>query len=277
MPTPTTNYGLEKPLVNNATDQDLWGGYLNDDLDELDGLIKTAINWTPSAQTANFSVTAPTTGSAITGSARVLYLCDATLGTITAALPAASTCTGMVVAFKKIDASANTVVIDGNAAELIDGAGTQTLSARYQYLVIECDGTGWNIIGQLGFVNGGVLADGTTATTQPVNDRTLKVATTAFANPAASLVANGYVKLPCGLLLQWGSQAVGGGATTTISFPIAFSSAVFGVYASKQIDSFTTSNYNESTGASPLSLSQFQIRNGFGGGTFTFYWWAIGI
>lgn len=36
MPTTTTNLGLSKPLVNNATDQDLWGGYLNTDLDTLD-------------------------------------------------------------------------------------------------------------------------------------------------------------------------------------------------------------------------------------------------
>lgn len=36
MPTSTTNLGLSKPLVNNATDQDLWGGYLNTDLDTLD-------------------------------------------------------------------------------------------------------------------------------------------------------------------------------------------------------------------------------------------------
>lgn len=36
MPTTTTNLLLSKPLVNNATDQDLWGGYLNTDLDTLD-------------------------------------------------------------------------------------------------------------------------------------------------------------------------------------------------------------------------------------------------
>lgn len=42
MPTFTTNYNLIKPNVNDPVDEDLWGGYLNDDLDDIDALIKTA-------------------------------------------------------------------------------------------------------------------------------------------------------------------------------------------------------------------------------------------
>lgn len=40
MPTFTPNYHLAKPLVNNATDQDLWGGELNDDMDIIDTTMK---------------------------------------------------------------------------------------------------------------------------------------------------------------------------------------------------------------------------------------------
>lgn len=42
MPTLTANYSLIKPNVNDPVDEDLWGGYLNDDLDDIDALIKTA-------------------------------------------------------------------------------------------------------------------------------------------------------------------------------------------------------------------------------------------
>ncbi|CAB4164589.1 MdpB Microcystin-dependent protein [uncultured Caudovirales phage] len=42
MPSFTANYNLIKPNVNDPVDEDLWGGYLNDDLDDIDGLIKTA-------------------------------------------------------------------------------------------------------------------------------------------------------------------------------------------------------------------------------------------
>lgn len=36
MPTYTANYNLIKPNVNDPVDEDLWGGYLNDDLDDID-------------------------------------------------------------------------------------------------------------------------------------------------------------------------------------------------------------------------------------------------
>lgn len=41
MPTNTTNYDIPKPLVNDATDEDLWGGYINDGLDIIDSTLKT--------------------------------------------------------------------------------------------------------------------------------------------------------------------------------------------------------------------------------------------
>jgi microcystin-dependent protein len=40
MSTTTTNYSLIKPAVNDPVDEDLWGGYLNTDLDSIDTLIK---------------------------------------------------------------------------------------------------------------------------------------------------------------------------------------------------------------------------------------------
>lgn len=40
MPNSTANYSLLKPLVNDATDEDLWGGYLNDSMDLIDTQMK---------------------------------------------------------------------------------------------------------------------------------------------------------------------------------------------------------------------------------------------
>jgi hypothetical protein len=71
---------------------------------------------------------------------------DATAGTVTYTLPAASGCQGRVYNIKKIDASANTVVIDGNASETIDGALTQTISTQWQCISIQSDGSNWMII-----------------------------------------------------------------------------------------------------------------------------------
>lgn len=39
MPTLTSRFEFIKPLVNDATDEDLWGGFLNDNFDMLDGTV----------------------------------------------------------------------------------------------------------------------------------------------------------------------------------------------------------------------------------------------
>lgn len=74
-----------------------------------------------------------------------LILADATSGTVTVTLPAASGATGRLYRVKKTTA-ANTVVIDGNASETIDGATTQTLTGQYDTLTIQCDGSNWHIL-----------------------------------------------------------------------------------------------------------------------------------
>lgn len=47
---------------------------------------------------------------------------DATSGSLTMTLPTAASSTGKVFYIKKIDSSANSVIIDGAGAETIDGA-----------------------------------------------------------------------------------------------------------------------------------------------------------
>lgn len=64
---------------------------------------------------------------------------------VTITLPAAAGITGTVYVIKRSDATWNTV-IDGNAAETIDGAATITLSAQYQSRTIVSDGTNWKVI-----------------------------------------------------------------------------------------------------------------------------------
>jgi hypothetical protein len=46
-----------------------------------------------------------------------------------------------------------------------------------------------------------------------------------------SLAANGWQRLPSGLILQWGKKAIGTVASATITFPIAFTTSVFSVVA----------------------------------------------
>lgn len=280
MPTFTTNYGLSKPLVNNATDQDLWGGELNDDLDGIDGLTKTCLNWTPSSKTANFIVDAPTSGSTVTGGSKILFLCDSTLGNVTASLPAAATCSGETIAFKKTDASANTVIIDGNGSETIDGSTMQTLSNRFDYLVISSDGAGWNIISRTSVTPPdattlikGIVQLATAAEVLAGTD-TSKVSTPSALAGNINLVANGYYKFAGGLIVQWGTTAfIGTTASATTNFTTAFPSSLF-IVMTGQGTVVTGQGANNAVTAQ--TLSNFTMRNSTGASQ-TFSYIAIGI
>jgi hypothetical protein len=68
---------------------------------------------------------------------------NAASGSITITLPAAANHTGRVYNIKKIDSSANTITIDANSSETIDGALTRVITTQYSSVTIQCDGTKW--------------------------------------------------------------------------------------------------------------------------------------
>ena len=79
-----------------------------------------------------------------------VILCDATGGSWTLTLPASSGNSGLDY-FIKLNATSggppNTLTVDGNGAELIDGAANyQMLDMMRTGIHIVCDGTGWHIL-----------------------------------------------------------------------------------------------------------------------------------
>lgn len=66
-------------------------------------------------------------------------------GSVTFTLPPAATSTGRVFWFKKIDGTANAMIIDANGVELIDGALTKTTIIQYESFTVISDGTSWGI------------------------------------------------------------------------------------------------------------------------------------
>lgn len=98
---------------------------------------------------AGLSVAARTESANYTATAHdYLILVDATGAARTITLPAAASSTGKVYAIKKIDSSVNTVTVDGNGSEDIDGADTQSLALQWDAITIICDGTAWFITGR---------------------------------------------------------------------------------------------------------------------------------
>lgn len=74
-----------------------------------------------------------------------VILGDASGGAVTVNLPASSGNKAMFV-IKKTDSSANTVTVDGNAAETIDGGATAVLTRQFESITLVCDGSNWHII-----------------------------------------------------------------------------------------------------------------------------------
>lgn len=94
---------------------------------------------------------------------------------------------------------------------------------------------------------------------------------------ASSLADPGYVKLPGGLIVQWGgtgSIAAGGG--TTVTFPVAFVTSVYRVVLSPATAANNTAGF--SVGARALTLTNFIATNNSGtSGAVVASWIAVGV
>jgi len=92
-------------------------------------------HWVVSSKAANFTVASTDTWT--------FYKCDTSSASITATLPSASSAgSGFVLGFTKTSGS-NSLILDGNASETIDGSTTLTKTGANQGFWIICDGSNW--------------------------------------------------------------------------------------------------------------------------------------
>lgn len=111
------------------------------------GNVTTALGYTPISPAG--AVVAPirivTAGAATVSATDYCILCNATSGAITVALPPASA-NGRILVVKKTDGTANTVTIDPDAAETIDGAATLVISTQWTAITMIANNATWRII-----------------------------------------------------------------------------------------------------------------------------------
>ena len=112
--------------------------------DSLDVVIWTADPVTGSLGSSG-AVDTITTGYTVTlADATKVLAVDATAGDVTITLLASATAgDGFALTVIKTDTSINTVTIDGNGAETIDGVATLVLTAQYQGAGIRSDASNW--------------------------------------------------------------------------------------------------------------------------------------
>lgn len=138
MPTYTTPYNLAKPLVNDASDQDLWGGELNDNMDIINDALVTGNYWLKRVVTG--------TDTATTADQNKMILGNATGGAYDQTLPDASTAgDGFAIVCLKTDASANAITVKAQGSDTVLGAASVTLTSQNQSYALVSDGvSNWN-------------------------------------------------------------------------------------------------------------------------------------
>jgi len=108
----------------------------------LENRIATYLQGGGATRGAYRSVT--TSGNVVSGD--YLIIADATAGAITMTLPPAALVPGRIYAFKRINAGANAVIVDGYGAETIDGNLTHTLTPQWNSVTIMSNGVAWFIL-----------------------------------------------------------------------------------------------------------------------------------
>ena len=152
----------------------------------------------------------------------------------------------------------------GTAAPAMDGTATVGTSKRYsrQDHRHPTDNTRAPLASP-------ALTGTPTAPTAANGTNTAQLATTAFAYGVASKAANGYQKLPSGLIIQWGRTASAVSGSHVLNFPVAFPSACLGAVACKNA---TVDNYAGHVSAfSATQLTLYVSSNAA-----YMYWMAIG-
>lgn len=74
-----------------------------------------------------------------------VILVDTTLGNVIESLPAASDLTGKFYTIKKVDSTVNTVTVDCDGADTVDGETSFVLGLQYDSVTVLSDGTSWHI------------------------------------------------------------------------------------------------------------------------------------
>ncbi len=101
-------------------------------------------NYSSSGYNPVFSTQANYTASGSEG----IILADGSLNNVTISLPTASESEGVSIIIKAIDIS-NTVSVDCQSGELIDGSGSYAFSSQYEAIHIISNGSDWFIIGKV--------------------------------------------------------------------------------------------------------------------------------
>ncbi len=115
--------------------------HLNQDVKTSDDVTHNSLALTGSFEANVVSKTGAYTAT----SSDYIILCDTSGGSFTITLPATS---GIKTIYhiKKTDSSGNTITVDADGSETIDGSLTKVINIQYDSMMIVSDGSNWHIV-----------------------------------------------------------------------------------------------------------------------------------
>lgn len=113
------------------------------DLKVTDGDVVATNPWMSASIAVSVLSASSATATLATGSH--LVLADATTAEMGLTLPSAATVIGREYTVKKIDESANAVLLSGASGDSIEGAAFQTIASQNGSVTVMSDGVGWHI------------------------------------------------------------------------------------------------------------------------------------
>lgn len=205
---------------------------------------------------------------ALTADHAGLVLVDATAGNVVINLPAANVLAGLPYAFRRTDATANTVTVNRAGADTIDEGGASfTLTSKAVQAVRSNGASTWSTVTSVAASQAEINAG--------TDDAKFVTSKKVRAGFAASFGANGYIAFPTwlgGWIVQWGGTVthVGSGSVGTTTMPltwptgclsiiltdssVASNNAVVWATDTTNLSNFTS--YWNPSGASPNSTSR---------------------
>jgi len=223
----------------------------------------TLIQNPSSTKTADYTLVAADKGKTIlvsAASADVTITADATLED------------GFPVTILRTDASSNTLTFEPSGSQTVNGAANETIVGQYARLGVVSNGSNW-------FITEKNLGIASAAETLTGTDAVKAISPAGFAGNK-DLSASGYYKFPGGLIVQWGTLTLPAedGSTETVTFPVAFPTAVLSLTTSSEIPTRTDDHSFAHIVGTP-ALDEFEITNQLvGGGNIDIVarWIAIG-
>lgn len=250
--------------MNNATDQDLWGGYLNANWSGLDGLLYTATNWVHRGVTGN--------DVADFNDRNKILISDAAAGSYIQTLPsAAAVGDGFSIGITKADATANTVTIARAGSDTINGLTSYILANQNDGVVLVSNGVSvWNflvnsvslIVPDASTTVKGIIQIATAADALATTSALLAMTPATMAShPGVAKAWVRFVGSSATISKSYNVTSVvrNSAGNYTITFTTAFADANFAESVSMVCDGNNAIGYNVS--ASSASTLQIAIRN----------------